>query len=114
MPPGGSRTVTKDELAKRLKKLKDEPIDAAGTQDEVLIPIVEFVMALKPGANGVLHWFCRDADGVVREAATFLLRLFAYSNDVVTGWKERMLKCLHSCSGCAQSLDKIKETSSST
>lgn len=114
MPPDGTKTIANNDLAKILKKLKESPIPTENCQDDFLMPILNTLMARRRADDGALHWFCKDAEEATREAATFLLRLFAYSNDVVSKWKAKLLECLHSCPGCVQSLDRVKVTSRST
>lgn len=104
----GATKQQREDLKKQLRKLHDEPVNTDGVQDAMLLPITNYLLDLKPGKDGVLHWFCKDADDVGREAALFLLRLFAYKNDLVTAWKTQMLKCLHGCAVCIQSLDEAK------
>ncbi len=90
------------------------PSTPTGVQDDMLLPITNYLLDLKPAKDGVLHWFCSDADDVGREAALFLLRLFAYKNDLVTAWRTQMLKSLHGCAACIQSLDEAKTAVRST
>ncbi|GJJ15585.1 hypothetical protein Clacol_009863 [Clathrus columnatus] len=103
------------EILRSLEKLKQEPINAEGSQDAILTPIYTFLMAVPPGEDRVLHWFCHKARPTVVEASTFLLRLHAYSNNSnVDAWKERLAKILHGCCACVQSYTEIKVTCRNT
>lgn len=100
-----------EEVARTLEKLKLEPITAEGGQDAVLGPIYNLLVHAPPGDDCVFHWFCKKARPVVTEAATFLLRLHAYSNSVmVEDWKRKMAGVLHGCCNCIQSYQEIKLT----
>ncbi|EIW80969.1 hypothetical protein CONPUDRAFT_104043 [Coniophora puteana RWD-64-598 SS2] len=65
-------------------------------------------------ADNVLHWFCSKADPLVVEAATFLLRLFAYDSAQVNEWKAKLKLCLGGCSECVQMLNVVKVSSRTT
>ncbi|KAH8114513.1 SEN1 N terminal-domain-containing protein [Phellopilus nigrolimitatus] len=54
-------------------------------------------MRIKPGRDGVLHWFCPQAEALTRELAVFLLRLFAYTNEKVVEWRARIKVVWHGC-----------------
>lgn len=108
MPHDANATKQRDELKKQLQKLHDEPVNTEGLQDDMLTPVTNFLLDVKPAKDGVLHWFCSDADEVGREAAFFLLRLFAYNNDLVTAWRNNLLKVLNGCTACIKSLEEAK------
>jgi senataxin len=72
----------------------------------------DFLLQTPPGASDdLLHWFCPRADSLVREAATFLLRLFAYDSSRVIKWKAELSRCLRGCPGCAKALQDVKLSS---
>lgn len=60
------------------------------------------------------HWFCSRADEVVVEAATFLLRLHAYTSSRVDLWREELSGCLRECCDCVRELLLIKLSSRHT
>ncbi|TDL22217.1 hypothetical protein BD410DRAFT_898486 [Rickenella mellea] len=97
-----------------LKKLRDEPVGTEGVNDRVLVLPFDYLMSIGRHQDGKLHWFCEQSDAVAIEAATFLLRLFAYRNERVDSWKKRLIYCLHGCSACVRSFVEVKYTSRST
>jgi senataxin len=107
------KKLTNDEAKKLLQSLRDEPVTTQGAQDNVLAPLYDFVQSFDPG-GGELHWFCGKAFPVVTEASIFLLRLFAYSSDHVTAWKNNLIRCLHGCCACVKVFEESKETSRKT
>lgn len=107
--------MKEQEVSRSLTKLRQEPINADGSHDTILTPIYTYLMAVSPGEDRVLHWFCSKAKSVVTEAATFLLRLHAYSNNPkVESWKERLIKVLYGCSACVHSYTELKATCRNT
>ena len=61
-----------------------------------------------------VHWFCDKADATTIEAATFLIRLFAYDSEEVKRWKEGLQKCVTACVPCVQGLEQQKILSRQT
>lgn len=103
------------EVSRTLEKLKKEPINTNGMQDSILLPIYTLLLAVPPSDNDVLHWFCAKAKPVVVEAATFLLRLYAYTdNPRVEVWKAKLAGVLHGCCGCTQGFADAKISSRDT
>ncbi|KAL5501492.1 hypothetical protein ACEPAH_8752 [Sanghuangporus vaninii] len=109
-PPGPSS----HELEARLKQLRDVPVNTAGSQDRDMLPMHNALMRVGLGPNGILHWFCSQADPLTRELATFLLRLHAYKNDKVDEWRKRIVQVWRGCAACIKSMDEVKKTSRTT
>ncbi|KAJ7780655.1 SEN1 N terminal-domain-containing protein [Mycena maculata] len=65
-------------------------------------------------SDGCLHWFCRRATSTTIAAATFLIRLFAYSSNLVDEWRTKFRTCLNGCPECVQGLQDAKTTSKNT
>ncbi|KAF5369282.1 hypothetical protein D9758_002689 [Tetrapyrgos nigripes] len=98
-----------------LEKLRDSPVDSEQLSDDVLAKIYDYVM--KTAETKRIHWFCTKAESTtVIEAATFLLRLFAYSDDnpKVSKWKGKLDECLNGCADCVLGLERAKTTSRET
>jgi senataxin len=96
-----------------LATLRDAPVDIAS--DAVLGTLLEYLMGVAPSPpNNTFHWYCRHALPITVDAATFLIRLFAYQSENVNPWKSRMQSCLSSCAECVQGLERVKVTSKDT
>lgn len=98
-------------IAKLLRLLRDTPIDNSGASETVLAQIYSYLI---PTSQPRPHWFCKRADELTINAATFLLRLFAYSSPQVDIWKSQLQSLLDSCAECVQALERIKITSRQT
>ncbi|KAI6122505.1 SEN1 N terminal-domain-containing protein [Pisolithus croceorrhizus] len=70
--------------------------------------------AYLPASDKCYHWFCSRADPLTVEAATFLLRLFAYDSPQVEKWKVKLRTCLAGCSECVKVLGEVKVSSRPT
>ncbi|KAF8645168.1 hypothetical protein AX16_007996 [Volvariella volvacea WC 439] len=101
------------DIVKLLETLHDSPVDTNGASEAVLAQVHGYLMHVPASKDG-LHWFCSLADPTTIAAATFLLRLHAYSSPEVAKWKERLSVCLESCLACIQGLEEAKFTSRST
>ncbi|KAL4081054.1 SEN1 N terminal-domain-containing protein [Scleroderma citrinum] len=98
-----------------LASVRDTPVNTEGGTDEVLQPIHSYLMRVPPDTSDkCYHWFCSRADQVTVDAATFLLRLFAYNSAHVDKWKARLQSCLAKCGTCVKVLGEVKATSRST
>ncbi|KAI5122782.1 hypothetical protein M0805_000126 [Coniferiporia weirii] len=106
--------ASKHEVERKLKQLRDSPVDTQGTRDSDMIPLHWRLMRVKADANGTIHWFCPQADVLTKELAVFLLRLFAYSNERVVEWRTRITKVWHGCANCVRGMDEAKTTSRTT
>ena len=60
------------------------------------------------------HWFCSHAGEVVTGAATFLLRLHAYTSPRVELWRKELKACLRECCECVRELQSVKLSSRHT
>jgi senataxin len=96
-----------------LKRLREEPANSEDTPEDALISVYEYLMAATP-IGGSHHWFCDKAEPLRKEAASFLLRLFAYTSDRVIKWKERIEEILSRCVGCVKGFTEVKSTSRRT
>uniref|UniRef100_A0A0W0F3J5 Helicase sen1 n=1 Tax=Moniliophthora roreri TaxID=221103 RepID=A0A0W0F3J5_MONRR len=97
----------------QLLKLRDKPAGNDQCSDQILQLVYVYLLnGRSSGAEN--HWFCSQANATTVEAATFLLRLFAYSSPQVEKWKEVLQGCLMNCSGCVLELEKVKITSRTT
>jgi senataxin len=108
-------TVDVAHVEKLLQNLRDVPVNTEGASDSFLGPIFTYLMKVPPNPlDGVLHWFCDRAGQLTIDAATFLIRLFAYSSPRVDVWKEKFEACLGSCCDCVKGLEEAKRSSRDT
>lgn len=110
----GATTTDLPSIEALLARLRDVPADSHKITDDVLGVIYSHLMSVPATVSGDLHWFCSAAQPTTIAAATFLLRLLAYSSPEVDNWKEKFHLCLSKCSECVQGLEEVKETSKST
>lgn len=102
-------------VEKLLVNLRDVPVNTEGASDSFLGPIFSYLMNVTPNSSdGVLHWFCDDAGQLTIDAATFLIRLFAYNSPRVDAWKMKFEICLGGCSNCVKGLEEVKLSSKDT
>jgi senataxin len=102
-------------VEKLLAKLHDVPVNTEGASDSFLGPIFTYLMAVPPNrSDGILHWFCSQASQLTVDAATFLIRLFAYNSPRVDVWKEKFELCLGGCCDCVKGLEEAKVSSKDT
>jgi senataxin len=105
---------TREQVQERLTSLHDSPVNTVDAGDDVLQPIFRYLMAIPAHpSDGHIHWFCAKADSVTINAATFLIRLFAYDGHGEL-WKNQLHTCITMCPGCVQGLEQAKETSRHT
>lgn len=107
-------TANYSDVEKLLVTLCDTPVDSNGISDAVLGQIYSYLMDITNVAPDDIHWFCERANTTTVAAATFLLRLFAYSSREVDTWKEKLHACLSSCCSCVQKLEEAKVSSRHT
>lgn len=108
-------TVDAAHVEKLLANLRDVPANTEAGSDSFLAPIFTYLMAIPPNrSDGVLHWFCDQADQLTINAATFLIRLFAYNSPRVDAWKKKLESCLEGCCGCIKGLEEVKVSSKDT
>ena len=109
-----SRTVPNDRVQTLLATLRDHPVNSEQLDDGILGEVYSYLMDIPSTSSGDLHWFCEKANVTTVDAATFLLRLFAYESDPVKIWKERLQQCLTCCSACVGGLEMAKVDSQTT
>ena len=95
-----------------LVSLRERPQDVE-ISDNILQDVYLYLMNMTLFKDEV-HWFCDKADTTTIEAATFLIRLFAYDSEEVKRWKERLHKCVTTCIPCVQGLEQKKLLSRQT
>ncbi|KAF7365221.1 hypothetical protein MVEN_00393700 [Mycena venus] len=106
---------TNPAVDKILATLRDSPVNNDGASDAVLSSIFAYLMEVPPDASDSrIHWFCGRAVSTTVGAATFLIRLYAYSSALVEQWRTRFRACLNGCSDCVQGLQEAKVTSMKT
>lgn len=105
-------TADVDKVKALLARLRDTPVNSADSSDDVLFQVFNYLMNVPSNSSDkCYHWFCSRADQVTVDAATFLLRLFAYSSSKVDGWKARFIGCLAGCCACVKAFGEVKVTS---
>ena len=98
-----------------LTSVRDIPVNTADATDDVLGPIYTYLMKVPPSASdNTYHWFCSRADQLTINAATFLLRLFAYDSPRVDDWKRKLKACLSGCCHCIKGFGEVKTSSRKT
>jgi hypothetical protein len=99
-----------------LERLRNEPVGSEGSTDSIMKVVFDYLFKVpaQDTSDDLCHWFCHRADNVTREAATFLIRLFAYDSQRVNDWRARMKKLLASCCDCVRGLQEAKRTSQET
>ncbi|KAF8843323.1 hypothetical protein BDN67DRAFT_945625 [Paxillus ammoniavirescens] len=104
-----------DKVKALLASVRDTPVNTADGSDDILAPIFGYLMKVPPNKNDRrCHWFCSLADHLTVEAATFLLRLFAYNSPRVEEWKAKLVGCLAGCCDCVRVFGEVKVSSRST
>ncbi|KAJ6559197.1 SEN1 N terminal-domain-containing protein [Mycena vulgaris] len=99
----------------QLATLRDSPVNNDGASDAVLASLFTYLMGVPPDqSDGRSHWFCGRTIPTTVAAATFLIRLFAYSSSLVDEWRTKFRGCLNGCSECVQGLQEAKVTSKTT
>ncbi|KAF9220939.1 hypothetical protein BS17DRAFT_786249 [Gyrodon lividus] len=104
-----------DKVKALLARVRDTPVNTTGGSDDILALIFSYLMKVPPNSNDKrCHWFCSHADQLTVEAATFLLRLFAYNSPRVEEWKATLVRCLAGCCACVKAFGEVKVSSRST
>jgi senataxin len=101
-----------DHVKHLLVSLRESPQELE-ISDNILQDVYLYLMNMTFLKDEV-HWFCEKADTTTIEAATFLIRLFAYDSGEVKRWKERLHKCVTTCVLCVQGLEQQKILSRQT
>ena len=98
-----------------LERLHDEPADTTIATESVLAEVYDYLMGVPTTQHdGLYHWFCNHAEPLTIDAASFLLRLFAYNSPKVVQWKGRFAAVLSGCVRCVKGLAEVKLTSRQT
>ena len=98
-----------------LVSVRDAPVNTADATDDILGPIYSYLMKIPPSpSDNTYHWFCSRAQQLTIDAATFLLRLFAYDSPRVDEWKKRLKSSLAGCCHCIKGLGEAKTSSRKT
>jgi senataxin len=98
-----------------LERLRKDPVGSEGSTDPIMKVVFDYLFKVSEDpSDGAHHWFCQRANNITREAATFLIRLFAYDSRRVDDWKARMRKVISSCCDCVRGLQEAKRTSQQT
>jgi senataxin len=98
-----------------LERLRKEPVGSEGSTDGIMKIVFDYLFKVPADpSDDLCHWFCQRADNVTREAATFLIRLFAYDSQRVNDWRKRMNNLLSLCCDCVRGLQEAKRTSQET
>lgn len=105
-------STTSQDVSNKLEEFRDAPVMQPSGQD--LYTIFQFLVLENSPAESQLHWFCAQAQPLVFEAATFLLRLHAYSSSLVAQWREKLQTCMAGCAQCVKGLQEVKGTSRHT
>ena len=107
--------VSSTQVETLLERLRKEPVGSEGSTDQIMKVVFDYLINVPDNpSGGAYHWFCQLADNVTQEAATFLIRLFAYDSQRVNDWKTRMKKIVSSCCDCVRALQEAKRTSQQT
>lgn len=96
-----------------LDKLRDSPVDSDNLANDVLAQVYNYLMGVSKDREDI-HWFCGRATTTTVAAATFLIRLFAYTSSLVLTWKEKLSACVMKCADCACGLERAKYSSRTT
>ncbi|KAI5986161.1 SEN1 N terminal-domain-containing protein [Pisolithus albus] len=101
-----------DKIKGILASVRDTPLSTSEATDEVLAPLYTYLMTVPSNSSDkCYHWFCSRADPLTVDAATFLLRLFAYDSPQVEKWKVKLKTCLTGCGECVKVLGEVKVSS---
>ena len=107
--------VSSTQVETLLERLRKEPVGSEGSTDQIMKVVFDYLINVPDNpSGGTYHWFCQLANNVTQEAATFLIRLFAYDSQRVNDWKARMKKIVSSCCDCVRALQEAKRTSQQT
>ncbi len=114
-----SQAPRPDEVKKKLLELRDQPVAIAS--DDVLRLVSTYLLGSlkKPESlDNVLpkfgHWFCSQAEDLVKEAATFLIRLHAYNSSSVDIWRAQLKRVLSRCCYCVRGMHEAENMSRHT
>jgi senataxin len=101
-------------ISELLTNLRESPIDTESHHSEDILKVVYDYLNSKTTNVKNIHWFCGKTEPTVKEAATFLLRLFAYDSPDANLWRDNLNSCVNSCRGCAAGFEQAKRASVNT
>ncbi|TFK91118.1 hypothetical protein K466DRAFT_515953 [Polyporus arcularius HHB13444] len=114
-----SQAPRPDEVKKKLLELRDQPVAIAS--DDVLRLVSTYLLGSlkKPESLDNVspkfgHWFCSQAEDLVKEAATFLIRLHAYNSSSVDIWRAQLKRVLSRCCYCVRGMHEAENMSRHT
>ncbi|KAL1748411.1 SEN1 N terminal-domain-containing protein [Schizophyllum fasciatum] len=96
------------EIANILADVRADPAKYNKPSETILGAIYGYVVKTGPPELSHIHWFCSSASETLREAATFLIRLFAYNSPLVETWKSQYCSCVNECAHCALGVEVAK------
>ncbi|EJD50704.1 hypothetical protein AURDEDRAFT_83748 [Auricularia subglabra TFB-10046 SS5] len=115
-PSSQALPVPKNEaqLEQLLAEMRDSPVGLEGVSEELLRYILNAVMQT-PKTGDCYHWYCAQARPLIKEAATFALRLFAYNaSKHVEALRDRLALVLDECCDCVHEFQIQKWSSRET
>ncbi|KAL0961073.1 hypothetical protein HGRIS_014934 [Hohenbuehelia grisea] len=115
MAPSPPAKATVAKIQACLADLRDSPVDTVSCPESTMAMLYNYLMEVPECTpDGVYHWFCDKASPITYDAATFLLRLFAYTSPQVEAWKERLRGCFLGCCLCVCGFEAAKQSSKTT
>lgn len=70
---------------------------------EELVTIYHLVLPPDASPEAETHWYCAKAPSdTAREAATYLLYLFAFNGEHANTWKGKLTQILSGCAACSR------------
>ncbi|KAK0485493.1 SEN1 N terminal-domain-containing protein [Armillaria luteobubalina] len=105
--------ISATQLQTILDELHDSPVNSGSFVNKVLPQVYNYLMGVSKDMEDI-HWFCGRATTTTMAAATFLIRLFAYTSPLVLTWKDRLSACVMKCADCASGLERAKYSSGTT
>ncbi|WOO78940.1 Helicase sen1 [Vanrija pseudolonga] len=100
-PAGAAAAV--EALLASLRERQVQP-----TQEE-LGTIYELVLPPGASTDAETHWYCAKAPSdTAREAATYLLYLFAFTGERANTWKGKLTQVLTGCAACARAFGAVR------
>ncbi|KAH7102537.1 SEN1 N terminal-domain-containing protein [Auriculariales sp. MPI-PUGE-AT-0066] len=113
-PPSIVTPKSEPQFAATLEQLRDNPVGLQGIKEDTLHAVLDFVLRTDK-IDGRYHLFCNLAKPVWVEAATFILRIYAYQDSSdVKRLRARFAQVLSECRACVQAFQARKWTSRRT
>ena len=109
-PAGGDGDAPDSVLLDILRRFREQPL-GGNAQDKDIAPFFKRIVTHNNGAPEP-HWYCEKAPPVVRESATFLIRLFAHQENLpIKRFKDALRKVLSTCEQCVIHFQEAKANS---